>query len=82
MIDLPLLKNIIKKYDLAPKKSLGQNFILDQNITDNIVTSSGLLAGQDVIEIGPGPGGLTRSILEKNPNKLVVIEQDDRCIQA
>jgi 16S rRNA (adenine1518-N6/adenine1519-N6)-dimethyltransferase len=82
MIDLPLLKNIIKKYDLAPKKSLGQNFILDQNITDNIVTSSGLLAGQDVIEIGPGPGGLTRSILKKNPNKLVVIEQDDRCIQA
>ncbi len=82
MADLPLLKNIIKKYGLAPKKNLGQNFILDQNITDNIVTSSGLMQGQDVVEIGPGPGGLTRSILARNPAKLIVIEQDERCIEA
>jgi 16S rRNA (adenine1518-N6/adenine1519-N6)-dimethyltransferase len=82
MADLPLLKNIIKKYELAPKKNLGQNFILDQNITDNIVASSGLMGGQDVIEIGPGPGGLTRSILARNPAKLIVIEQDERCIEA
>jgi 16S rRNA (adenine1518-N6/adenine1519-N6)-dimethyltransferase len=82
MIDLPLLKNVINRFGLAPKKNLGQNFILDQSITDRIVKASGLRAGQDVLEIGPGPGGLTRSILAANPAKLIVIEQDERCIAA
>jgi 16S rRNA (adenine1518-N6/adenine1519-N6)-dimethyltransferase len=82
MIDLPSLKTVINKFDLAPKKSLGQNFLLDQNITDKIVRMAALKAGDEVLEIGPGPGGLTRSILASNPSKLIVIEQDSRCIKA
>jgi len=81
-MDLPSLKSVIKKFDLAPKKNLGQNFLTDQAITDKIVAASGLRAGDDVLEIGPGPGGLTRSILLKKPHKLLVIEQDSRCILA
>ncbi len=82
MTQLPLLKTVINRFGLAPKKNLGQNFILDQSITDRIVKASGLIKGQDVLEIGPGPGGLTRSILAANPHKLIVIEQDERCIEA
>ncbi len=82
MIQLPLLKSVINKFGLNPKKNLGQNFILDQNITDKIVKASGMQSGQDILEIGPGPGGLTRSILSANPARLVVIEQDERCIEA
>lgn len=76
------LKSVINKFNLSPKKNLGQNFILDPAITDNIVKVSGLKPGEDVIEVGPGPGGLTRSILNLNPRKLVVIEQDERCVNA
>lgn len=82
MKELPSLKSVIKKFDLAPKKNLGQNFLLDQNITDKIVRSARILSDQQVLEIGPGPGGLTRSILAINPEKLTVIEQDSRCIAA
>lgn len=82
MKDLPSLRSVINNFDLSPKKSLGQNFLLDQNITDKIVRASGLKAGEEVIEIGPGPGGLSRSILALNPLKLTVIEQDYRCIAA
>lgn len=82
MNQLPSLRSVIKKFDLNPKKNLGQNFLLDQNITDKIVAASGLKPQDDILEIGPGPGGLTRSILAKNPNKLTVIEQDSRCIAA
>lgn len=77
---------IIKKYGLDAKKSLGQNFILDSNLTDKIAKQSLEkdldLSGFEVLEIGGGPGGLTRSILKLNPKKLTVIEQDDRCIAA
>jgi 16S rRNA (adenine1518-N6/adenine1519-N6)-dimethyltransferase len=82
MIELPHLRSVINKFDLIPKKNLGQNFLLDQNITDKIARVAGLKAGQNILEIGPGPGGLTRSILALNPNKLTVIEQDSRCIAA
>lgn len=82
MAKLTDLKNLINKYGLNPKKNLGQNFILDPNITDNIVKVSGLKLNEDVVEIGPGPGGLTRSILAKNPRKFIAIEQDERCVKA
>jgi 16S rRNA (adenine1518-N6/adenine1519-N6)-dimethyltransferase len=82
MVNLPSLKEIIRKYDLAPKKSLGQNFILDSNITDKIVKFSGDLTGINVIEIGAGPGGLTRSILTSNANKVFAVEKDERCVTA
>ena len=73
---------IIKKYDLRAKKSLGQNFILDKNFTDKIVKLVGEISDKQVLEIGPGPGSLTRSILDKKPQKLIAIERDDRCIEA
>jgi 16S rRNA (adenine1518-N6/adenine1519-N6)-dimethyltransferase len=72
----------IKKYGLDAKKSLGQNFILDANLTDKIARQAGDLDGFQVLEIGGGPGGLTKSILKLNPQKLTVVEQDDRCIGA
>lgn len=82
MTELISLKETIKKFGLLPKKNLGQNFLLDQNITDKIVRCAGVVLEQNVLEIGPGPGGLTRSILLAKPNKLTVIEQDFRCIAA
>ena len=81
-IELEPLKKIIDRYGLNPKKNLGQNFILDQNITDKIVRAADVREGDFILEIGPGPGGLTRSILAKKPAKLVVVEQDQRCIEA
>ena len=82
MIELQSLRTVINKFGLSPKKNLGQNFLLDQNITDKIVRVAGLKANQNILEIGPGPGGLTRSILSTNPKSLTVIEQDSRCIAA
>lgn len=73
---------IIKKYGLNAKKSLGQNFILDKNFTDKIVASVGDLHELDILEIGPGPGSLTRSILDANPRQLISIEKDARCLKA
>jgi 16S rRNA (adenine1518-N6/adenine1519-N6)-dimethyltransferase len=73
---------LIKKYQLDAKKSLGQNFILDKNFTDKIAKSAGDLSDFEVLEIGPGPGGLTRSILDAGVKKLFVIEKDQRCILA
>ena len=83
---LPSTKEFVQKYDLMAKKALGQNFLLDGNITDKIVRLSlgaqGLsdLSKQQVIEIGPGPGGLTQAVLKQNPQKMTVIEMDERCI--
>lgn len=76
------LRDIIERYDLAPQKKLGQNFILDSNITDKIARSAGSIAGRVVLEIGPGPGGLTRSILAQKPKQLIAVEKDPRCLQA
>lgn len=76
------IKDIIEKYDLAPKKSLGQNFILDFNVLRRIVKSANLKKGDTVVEIGPGPGGLTHAILESDIDSLIAIEKDKRCIGA
>jgi len=73
---------IIKKYHLNTKKSLGQNFILDKNFTDKIVKSCDNIENCLILEIGAGPGSLTRSILDAKPAKLFAIEKDQRCIQA
>jgi len=87
MAEILSLRDTVEKYDLLAKKSLGQNFLLDMNITDKIIRSSldaqnkNDFSGQCVYEIGPGPGGLTRAILKANPDKLTVIEMDSRCIQ-
>ena len=87
MTELPSLRDVVDKYELMAKKSLGQNFLLDQNITDKIIRLSlneqhkPDFRGEYVYEIGPGPGGLTRAILKANPQCLTVIEMDTRCIQ-
>lgn len=73
---------LIKKYGLDAKKSLGQNFILDKNFTDKIVKTCGDLSEFEVLEVGPGPGSLTRSILDAGVKKLTVIEKDERCLAA
>ena len=81
------LRETVEKYELLAKKSLGQNFLLDMNITDKIIRSSleaqniSSFKGQCVYEIGPGPGGLTRAILKAEPELLTVIEMDSRCIK-
>ncbi len=79
---LPPLREVIKTYGLGAKKSLGQHFLLDTNLTDRIARAAGDLAEKHVVEIGPGPGGLTRSILARGPASLTVIERDRRCIDA
>jgi 16S rRNA (adenine1518-N6/adenine1519-N6)-dimethyltransferase len=80
MIDFPTPKQIADRHDLWAKKSLGQNFIFDLNLTRKIASAAGNLSGADVIEIGPGPGGLTQAILEKDINRLYAIEFDERAI--
>lgn len=83
---LPSLRETVESHDLMAKKALGQNFLLDRNITDKIIRMSLDRQGKNdfsseyTFEVGPGPGGLTRSILSNNPEKLTVIEMDNRCI--
>lgn len=79
---LPPLRDIIKTYDLAAKKQLGQNFLLDLNLTGRIARTAGDLTHTTVIEVGPGPGGLTRAILSAGAKKVVAVERDHRCIDA
>lgn len=77
---LPSLTQVVKTHQLLTKKSLGQNFLLDLNLTDRIARAAGALEGQTVLEIGPGPGGLTRALLLNGAEKVIVIERDARCI--
>ena len=77
---LPSLQNTIATFQLSTRKSLGQHFLLDETITNAIATTAGDMHGHHVIEIGPGPGGLTRSLLKAGAKKLYVVEKDDRCI--
>jgi 16S rRNA (adenine1518-N6/adenine1519-N6)-dimethyltransferase len=79
---LPPLREIVATYGLDPKKSLGQNFLFDLNLTGRIARAAGPLAGVAVIEIGPGPGGLTRAILSEGAAKVIAVERDERCLAA
>ncbi len=78
--DLPPLSEVIAQHGLSARRRLGQHFLLDLNITDRMVRTAGDLAQKNVIEVGPGPGGLTRSLLKSNAHKITVIEQDARCL--
>ncbi len=80
--DLPPLREVIARHSLAAKRSLGQNFLLDLNLTGRIARAAGPLDGVTVIEIGPGPGGLTRALLAEGARKVIAIERDDRAIAA
>ncbi|KEQ04659.1 16S rRNA (adenine(1518)-N(6)/adenine(1519)-N(6))-dimethyltransferase RsmA [Pseudorhizobium pelagicum] len=80
--DLPPLRDVIRRHGLDAKKSLGQNFLLDLNLTQKIARSAGPLEDATVIEVGPGPGGLTRAILSLGAKKLIAIERDSRCLPA
>lgn len=80
--DLPPLRDVVALYDIAPKKALGQNFLFDLNLTRRIARAAGPLEDATVIEVGPGPGGLTRALLMEGAKRVVAIERDARCIAA
>jgi len=77
---LPPLKDVIARHELFTKKGLGQHFLLNEAVTDRIVQYAGEVEHHHVIEIGPGPGGLTRSLLKAGAQKVYVIEKDERCL--
>ena len=79
---LPPLREVIAKYDLAARRALGQNFLLDLNLTSKIARAAGDLTAGTTIEIGPGPGGLTRALLGHGARELIAIERDARCLGA
>ncbi len=80
--DLPPLREVIARHGLAARKALGQNFLLDLNLTSRIARSAGDLSGIHVIEVGPGPGGLTRALLAAGAAAVTAIEMDERCLPA
>jgi 16S rRNA (adenine1518-N6/adenine1519-N6)-dimethyltransferase len=80
--DLPPLRDVIRRHGLAAKRSLGQNFLLDLNLTGRIARAAGPLAGVTVVEVGPGPGGLTRALLSAGARRVIAIERDPRAIAA
>ena len=79
---LPPLRQVINDHGLQARKSLGQNFLLDLNLTAKIARQAGALADCDVLEIGPGPGGLTRGLLAEGARHVLAIEKDSRCLPA
>ncbi|MGD9837460.1 MAG: 16S rRNA (adenine(1518)-N(6)/adenine(1519)-N(6))-dimethyltransferase RsmA [Afipia sp.] len=80
--DLPPLSDVIRRFELSARKSLGQNFLLDLNLTSRIARAAGPLEGQTVVEIGPGPGGLTRALLAQGVKRVIAVERDERAIPA
>lgn len=80
--NLPPLRDVIARHDLRAKKQLGQNFLLDLNLTAKIARQAGDLTRCDVLEIGPGPGGLTRGLLAEGARHVLAIEKDDRALPA
>ncbi len=80
--NLPPLREVIRRHGLVPKKSLGQNFLFDLNLTGRIARAAGDLAGVTVVEVGPGPGGLTRALLALGAARVIAIERDERAIAA
>ncbi|MBM3544145.1 MAG: 16S rRNA (adenine(1518)-N(6)/adenine(1519)-N(6))-dimethyltransferase RsmA [Alphaproteobacteria bacterium] len=79
---LPPLREVIRALGLAAKKSLGQNFLLDFNLTRRIARAAGPLEGATIVEIGPGPGGLTRALLLEGASRVIAVEKDERCLPA
>ncbi len=79
---LPPLRDVIARHGLSARKSLGQNFLMDLNLTRRIARASGPLDGVEVIEVGPGPGGLTRALLFEGAARVIAIERDARCLEA
>ncbi|HEX2656176.1 MAG TPA: 16S rRNA (adenine(1518)-N(6)/adenine(1519)-N(6))-dimethyltransferase RsmA [Xanthobacteraceae bacterium] len=80
--DLPPLRDVIKRHSLQPRKSLGQNFLFDLNLTARIARAAGPLEGVTIVEVGPGPGGLTRALLALGARRVIAIERDHRAIAA
>ncbi len=79
---LPPLREVIARHRLSARKSLGQNFLLDPGLTDRIARAAGDLTATSVIEVGPGPGGLTRALLARGAREVVAVERDPRCVEA
>jgi 16S rRNA (adenine1518-N6/adenine1519-N6)-dimethyltransferase len=79
---LPALREVIRRHGLTARKSLGQNFLLDLNLTGRIARAAGPLDGVTVVEVGAGPGGLTRALLAHDARKVIAIERDDRAVDA
>ncbi len=80
--DLPPLREVVRAHDLLPRKALGQNFLFDLNLTARIARASGPLEGMTVVEVGPGPGGLTRALLAGGARQVIAVERDRRCLPA
>jgi 16S rRNA (adenine1518-N6/adenine1519-N6)-dimethyltransferase len=80
--DLPPLRDVIKEHALSARKSLGQNFLLDLNLTARIARAAGPLEDATIIEVGPGPGGLTRALLALGARRVIAVERDERALAA
>jgi 16S rRNA (adenine1518-N6/adenine1519-N6)-dimethyltransferase len=80
--DLPPLREVIREHALSARKSLGQNFLLDLNLTARIARAAGPLEDATIVEVGPGPGGLTRALLALGAGRVIAVERDQRALPA
>src|SRR5215475_10153593 len=79
---LPPLREVMRRHGIEPKRALGQNFLFDLNLTAKIARAAGKLDEGTIIEIGPGPGGLTRALLSEGARKVIAVERDARALPA